>query len=207
MILESDGCAREGPSETEPGAMPALAGASICRKQFGSTVALDGVGFGVEPGTVHALARRERRRQIDHRQVPERADPARRRRDPRLRRTRHYRQAAGSAHGLGIRTAFQEISLVKDLTVAQNFLADGGAARPPRPRSRRRHRKHRRRGDCSGSAFSGINPRAKVGRPRSADAAEDRDRPQRQPQSAAPSPRRADLISFEPGRAVAGEPD
>jgi ribose transport system ATP-binding protein len=91
------------------------------KKRYGSTIARNGVSFEVAAGTVHALLGENGAgkstlvrmlsglTQADSGEIcvfgrPARVD------GPRF------------AHGLGIRTAFQEISLVKDLTVAQNFL-------------------------------------------------------------------------------------
>lgn len=91
------------------------------RKQFGPTVALGGLSFGIEAGTVHAVLGENgagkstlvkllsgliRPDSGDILLDGERAGIV----DPRR------------AHALGIRTAFQEISLIKDLTIAQNFL-------------------------------------------------------------------------------------
>jgi ribose transport system ATP-binding protein len=94
---------------------------SNLRKHYGSTVALDGAGFEVEAGTVHALLGENgagKSTIVKLLSGLTRPDSGEIRvfgaevfiRDPR------------TAHLLGIRTAFQEISLLKDLSVAQNFL-------------------------------------------------------------------------------------
>ena len=67
-------------------------------------------------------SRRERRRQVDHGQAPERPGPSRTPARSRSSAKPCRLRGPRAAHGLGIRTAFQEMSLVKDLTVAQNFL-------------------------------------------------------------------------------------
>jgi ribose transport system ATP-binding protein len=90
-------------------------------KRFGSTVALAGVSFAIEPGAVHALLGENGAGkstlvkllsglvQPDSGSIHVLGSP---------------RTILGPrrAHELGIRTAFQEISLVPDLTVAQNFV-------------------------------------------------------------------------------------
>ena len=91
------------------------------RKRYGSTVALDGVSFEVAAGTVHALlgengaGKSTLVRMLSGLAQPDSGNIG------------IFGRRAGidgprSAHALGVRTAFQEISLVKDLTVAQNFL-------------------------------------------------------------------------------------
>jgi ribose transport system ATP-binding protein len=91
------------------------------RKQFGPTVALDGVSWSVRPGEVHALlgengaGKSTLVKLLSGLARPDRGEIAVAGRPVRIAGPR-------DAHALGIRTAFQEISLVKDLTVAQNFL-------------------------------------------------------------------------------------
>jgi ribose transport system ATP-binding protein len=91
------------------------------RKQFGATVALDGVSWSVRRGEVHALlgengaGKSTLVKLLSGLAQPDAGDIAAFGRTVRIASPR-------DAHALGIRTAFQEISLVKDLTVAQNFL-------------------------------------------------------------------------------------
>ena len=126
-------------------------------------------------------ARRERRRQIHDRQASLRTDPAGRWRHQVFGQPARLRSPR-VAHALGVQTAFQEMTLVPDLTVLDNMLlpyapmgpvgtdppADGrcGAARTFRLAGLRRR------------------PRRRDRRPRSRRAAEDRDRPRRLPQAA-----------------------
>jgi ribose transport system ATP-binding protein len=91
------------------------------RKQYAATVALEQVSLRVRPGEVHALlgengaGKSTLVRMLSGLTQPDSGTihvfgEAVTIADPRV------------SHRLGIRTAFQEISLVKDLTVAQNFL-------------------------------------------------------------------------------------
>ena len=94
---------------------------SDLRKQYGSTVALDGASFDVEAGTVHALLGENGAGKST---IVKLLSGLTR---PDAGEIRVFGEAVSisgprRAHALGIRTAFQEISLVKDLTVAQNFL-------------------------------------------------------------------------------------
>lgn len=96
-------------------------GVDELRKAYGSTIALDGVSFSVRAGAVHALLGENGAgkstlvkilsglTQPDSGSIAVFGEP---------------RRIAGpqAAHAFGIRTAFQEISMVPDLTVAQNFL-------------------------------------------------------------------------------------
>jgi len=90
-------------------------------KRFGSTVALDDCSFTASAGEVHALLGENGAGKSTL--VKALAGIAR----PDAGEVRLFGVAARietprAAHRLGIQTAFQEISLVKDLTVAQNML-------------------------------------------------------------------------------------
>jgi ribose transport system ATP-binding protein len=90
-------------------------------KRYGPTVALDGLSLSVNVGEVHALLGENGAgkstlvkllsglTQLDSGSLEVLGETAR-------------LTSPREAHRLGIRTAFQEISLIKDLTVAQNFL-------------------------------------------------------------------------------------
>jgi ribose transport system ATP-binding protein len=94
---------------------------SDLRKRYGPTVALDGLSLTVERGKVHALLGENGAgkstlvkllsglTELDSGSIAVFDNSV-------------LIQNPKDAHRLGIRTAFQEISLVKDLTVAQNFL-------------------------------------------------------------------------------------
>ena len=90
-------------------------------KRYGPTVALDGLSLLVAAGEVHALLGENGAgkstlvkllsglTQLDSGTIAVLAETVR-------------VTSPKEAHRLGIRTAFQEISLIKNLTVAQNFL-------------------------------------------------------------------------------------
>lgn len=91
------------------------------RKSYGSTVALDGVSFSVEVGAVHALlGENGAGKSTLVKILSGLAQPD----SGTLGIFGEQRRITGprAAHAFGIRTAFQEISMVPDLTVAQNFL-------------------------------------------------------------------------------------
>jgi ribose transport system ATP-binding protein len=99
---------------------PALVVSSLS-KRYGPTVALDGLSVSVNAGEVHALLGENGAgkstlvkvlsglTQLDSGTIEVSGQPVR-------------VASPKEAHRLGIRTAFQEISLIKDLTVAENFL-------------------------------------------------------------------------------------
>lgn len=91
------------------------------RKQYGQTLALNGLTFGIGAGEVHAVLGENGAGKSTLVKVlsglvgPDAGDVL----------VGGSKVAIGSpraAHALGIRTAFQEISLVRDLSVTQNFL-------------------------------------------------------------------------------------
>jgi len=91
------------------------------RKAYGSTLALDGVSFSVRAGAVHALlGENGAGKSTLVKILSGLAQPD----SGMIEIFGQARRIAGpqAAHAFGIRTAFQEISMVPDLTVAQNFL-------------------------------------------------------------------------------------
>ena len=104
----------------EPSGAPAVAVEGL-RKAFGATIAVDDVSFRIEPASVHALLGENGAGKStivkllsgliepDQGQFAIHGQPARFR-SPR------------AAHTLGIQTAFQEMTLVSDLTVLENML-------------------------------------------------------------------------------------
>ena len=137
-----------------------LSSSSDLRKQYGSTIALDGVSFGVEAGTVHALLGENgagKSTIVKLLSGLTRADAG---------EIQVFSQPVSiggprAAHRLGIRIAFQEISLVKDLTVAQNFLL---MEEPINAFGlvRRRQAEAIVHDELQKLGLSGIDPRAKV---------------------------------------------
>ena len=143
-------------------------------------------------------AGRERRRQVDDGQAAVRADAARRGQHPRSSASTRRLDSPRAAHALGIQTAFQEMTLVRDLTVLDNMLlpyAPMGITGTDAPRARRA----RPCGAISPSSASTVDLDAEVGDARPRRAPEDRDRARRLPQAAHPAARRADL---DAGRAA-----
>lgn len=108
-----------GPGSARP-AGPAISVAGI-RKQFGPTVALNDLSLLVASGKVHAIlgengaGKSTLVKLLSGLAQPDAGEIAVFGQTVRIRGPR-------ASHALGIRTAFQEISLVRDLTVAQNFL-------------------------------------------------------------------------------------
>jgi ribose transport system ATP-binding protein len=94
---------------------------SDVRKRYGPTVALDGLSLSVNRGEVHALlgengaGKSTLVKLLSGLTEPDSGSIA-------VFDTPVQIENPKRAHKLGIRTAFQEISLVRDLTVAQNFL-------------------------------------------------------------------------------------
>lgn len=91
------------------------------RKTYGQTVALDDVSLSIRPGEIHALlgengaGKSTLVKVLSGLVIPDRGEV-------RLAGEPVALRGAKASHAAGIRTAFQEISLVPDLTVAQNFL-------------------------------------------------------------------------------------
>ncbi len=104
----------------EPAGTPAVAVESL-RKAFGATVAVDDVSFRIAPATVHALLGENGAgkstivKLLSGLIEPDRGHCAIDGRAARLGSPR-------AAHALGIQTAFQEMTLVPDLTVLDNML-------------------------------------------------------------------------------------
>ncbi len=91
------------------------------RKRFGATQALDGASFAVAAGEMHALLGENGAGKSTMVRVLSgltRSDSG----SVSVFDRRVAMTGAASAHALGIRTAFQEISLIPDLTVAENLL-------------------------------------------------------------------------------------
>ena len=91
------------------------------RKAFGATVAVDGARFSVEPGTVHALLGENGAgkstvvKLLSGLMLPDSGTISIAGQEVRL-------DSARAAHRFGIQTAFQEMTLVRDLTVLENVL-------------------------------------------------------------------------------------
>jgi ribose transport system ATP-binding protein len=94
---------------------------SDLRKRYGATVALDDLSLSIDRGRVHALlgengaGKSTLVKLLSGLTQPDAGSIA-------VFGTSTQIDNPKDAHRLGIRTAFQEISLIKDLTVAQNFL-------------------------------------------------------------------------------------
>jgi ribose transport system ATP-binding protein len=142
-------------------APPAAIEVNGLTKHFGATVALEGVSLSVPPGDVHALLGENGAGKSTLVKIlsgllnPDSGDillfgEATRLSDPR------------KSHSSGIQTAFQEISLVKDLTVTQNMLV------PYEPsrwfgQVRRRQSEERVKDLFDRLALDDADPRAEVG--------------------------------------------
>ncbi len=104
----------------EPSGTPAVAVEGL-RKAFGATVAVDDVSFRIAPATVHALLGENGAgkstivKLLSGLIEPDRGHFAIDGKPARLTSPR-------AAHALGIQTAFQEMTLVRDLTVLDNML-------------------------------------------------------------------------------------
>ena len=105
---------------TEPTGAPAVAVEGL-RKAFGATVAVDDVSFSIAPATVHALLGENGAgkstivKLLSGLIEPDKGRFEVQGKPSRLRSPR-------AAHALGIQTAFQEMTLVRDLTVLDNML-------------------------------------------------------------------------------------
>ncbi len=91
------------------------------RKTFGATTALDDVSFTIAPGAVHALlgengAGKSTLVKLMSGLMRPTAGAIRVNGDP------HAGASPRAAHALGVQTAFQEMTLVRDLTVLDNLL-------------------------------------------------------------------------------------
>ena len=142
-------------------APPAAIEVNGLTKHFGATVALEGVSLSVPPGDVHALLGENGAGKSTLVKIlsgllnPDSGDillfgEPTRLSDPR------------KSHSNGIQTAFQEISLVKDLTVTQNMLV------PYEPsrwfgQVRRRQSEERVKDIFDRLALDDVDPRAEVG--------------------------------------------
>lgn len=119
----------------QPGAHPAITMAGV-RKAFGATVAVDDVSFGIEPGLVHALLGENGAgkstvvKLLSGSLEPDRGEILVSGAAVRLRSPR-------TAHAQGIYTAFQEMTLVPDLTVLDNMLLPYAPIGPTRMIRRR----------------------------------------------------------------------
>jgi ribose transport system ATP-binding protein len=91
------------------------------RKAFGATIAVGGVSFAIEPGTVHALLGENGAgkstvvKLLSGLMQPDSGTIS-------LNEAAVQIDSPRTAHRLGIQTAFQEMTLVKDLTVLDNVL-------------------------------------------------------------------------------------
>ena len=143
-------------------------------KRFGATVALDGASFSREARRGACAARRERRGQVDHGQAVVGTDAARRGQHPRDGPRRDDARPK-DAHRAGVQTAFQEMTLVRDLTVAQNLLMSyeptGWLGRIKQREAQRHGGGMARQARTDRRAARRVYPRSFV-----AGAAEDRDR-------------------------------
>ena len=139
---------------------PAAVSIGHLTMRYGPTTALDAVDLRDCRRTGPRAPWRKWRRQIDHRQDAERVGSARRWTIA-IFGQKVTRFAPRFAHDLGIRTAFQEISLVKDLTVAQNFMLMEEPLNPIgmiRGRAIEEQVRHR----LEQLGITSINPRAEV---------------------------------------------
>src|SRR5260221_5412306 len=103
-----------------PMSVPAIAVEAV-RKAFGATVALDGASFQVEAGEVHAMLGENgagKSTLVKTLSGVVRPDAGR----ILLQGREVHFHSPRDAHRHGLQTAFQELTLVPDLTVAQNML-------------------------------------------------------------------------------------
>ncbi len=105
----------------EPTGAPAAVAVEGLRKAFGATVAVDDVSFRIAPATVHALLGENGAgkstivKLLSGLIEPDQGHFA-------IHGQRARLGSPRAAHALGIQTAFQEMTLVKDLTVLDNML-------------------------------------------------------------------------------------
>ncbi|MGE3371440.1 MAG: sugar ABC transporter ATP-binding protein [Rhizobiaceae bacterium] len=131
------------------------------RKRYGSTVALDGVSLQVEVGAVHALlgengaGKSTLVKMLNGLAQPDSGTIG-------IFGTTQRIDGPLTARALGIRTAFQEISLVGDLTVAQNLLLMEEPLNWLGMTSRRRSEEFAA-GEFARLGLRGVDPRAKAG--------------------------------------------
>ena len=130
------------------------------RKHFGATVALDDVSLAVRPGDVHALLGENGAGKSTLVKIlsglirPDAGEIFLFGEEPRL-------GAPRAAHRSGIQTAYQEISLIKDLSVTQNMLLPYEPARLL-GQVRRRRSEERVRAIFQDLGLDDIDPRAEV---------------------------------------------
>jgi ribose transport system ATP-binding protein len=114
-------CAVRGVDRMTPAAGSAAIAVEAVRKAFGATVALDGASFQVAPGEVHALLGENgagKSTLVKTLSGLVRPDAGR----ILLQGQEVHFAGPRDAHRHGLQTAFQELTLVPDLTVAQNML-------------------------------------------------------------------------------------
>ena len=153
-------------------------------KHFAGVRALEGVDFACRRGIDPRRPRRERRRQVDADQDHRRRAAPRRRRDAPRRPRRSPSPTPSEATRAGIVCIFQELSLIPDLTVADNIsladpprrlgLIDRARPAPPRRGAARPHRAARTSTRARWSATSACragrwsrSPRRSAATPRS----------------------------------------
>ena len=171
----------EMPGSTEAQLMDAQAAliVSDLRKRYGPTVALDGLSLTVGRGEVHALlgengtGKSTLVKSLSGLTRPDGGTTVIFGETVRI-------VSPGDARRYGIRTAFQEISLVKDLTVAENFLMMEEPVGFSGMIRKGRNGRDGRREPAGTRPRRHRHPRA-GGQARLANPPEDRDRPRRQP--------------------------
>jgi ribose transport system ATP-binding protein len=148
------------PATAEPKSAPAIAAVGV-RKAYGGVVALDGVDFAAAPGEVHALLGENGAGKSTLIKVLTGAvhpDEGEIRRDGAVVALRSHRDA----QRLQIGAVFQELSLVRDLTVAQNIWF-GREVRTPLGTIARRRMGPDTRALLTRLGIDGLDPGARVG--------------------------------------------